>query len=337
MRNWLPVLLAIVFLLFPMTVVAWAQGSGVIEGQVFNGTSDGAPLEGLPVTLWISRGEEAEDSLQEITDEEGRFRFQDLDREGYIYQFEVEYQGVSYGSEAMAFPQGEDVLSIPFTVFEPTTSDADLWVERAHLILDFQPRAILVQEVQIFVNGGNTTYVGSVGEEGGATVHFSLPQGASSVQLMEGLMACCVLETETGFASDRPIFPGLQQFVFTYELEYQSSAYTFAKEIAYPINSFDVLVADVGVEVTAPGLTVQEALSLEGGTYLHLTGQDLTPADAVALQLANLPQEEPESTPTAARTTGPGFLGWLIIILGTLAVLAVLGYPFLKKRQGERG
>jgi len=63
----------------------------------------------------------------------------------------------------------------------------------------------------------------------------------------------------------------------------------------------------------------------------------LTPADAVALQLANLPQEEPESTPTAARTTGPGFLGWLIIILGALAVLAVLGYPFVKKRQGERG
>lgn len=328
MRHWLLPLLAILALLLPMTIGAWAQGSGVIEGQVFIGTSDGQPLEGVPVTLWISRGEEDESSLQVTTDEEGRFRFQDLDTEGYVYQFEVEYQEVSYGSEVMAFPEGEDILSIPFTVFEPTTSDADLWIERAHLILDLEPGVILLQEVQIFLNGGNKTYIGSTGETGGATLYFPLPQGASEVQLMEGLMACCVVETERGFASNRPIFPGSKQFVFTYELGYQSATYTLSKDIVYPIGSLDVLVADVGVEITAPGLTAQEPLSLQGRRYLHLTGQNLTPADGLTLHLANLPLETRLTRPSA---TGPGVFGRVVMGLATLAVLLALGYPLLRR------
>lgn len=334
MRNWLIRLLIVVLLFLSITAEAGAQGEGVIEGQVFNGTSDGVPLEGVPVTLWISRGEGDESSLRVTTDEEGRFRFQDLDTEGYVYRFEVEYQDVSYGSERLVFPEGEDILSVPFTVFEPTTSDADLWIERAHLILDFQPGAILVQEIQIFVNGGNTTYIGSTGEEGTATLHFPLPQGASGVQLMEGLMACCVVETGTGLASNRPIYPGPKQFVFTYELEHQSVTHTLSKEIPYPIGSLDVLVADVGVEITAPGLTAQEPLSLRGRTYLHLTGQDLTPADGLTLHLANLPLE---ATPTESFATGPGAFGGVVMGMGTLAVLLALGYPFLKARRAEEG
>jgi hypothetical protein len=336
MRKW-AILLAIVFIVFPVTVGVWAQGSGVIEGQVLNGTLDGALLEGLPVTLWILSGQEFGDSLQETTDGEGRFRFEDLDAEGYVYQFEVEYQGASYGSETMAFPEGENVLSIPFTVFEPTTSDAELWMDRAHLILEFRPGVILVQEVQIFVNGGNTTYVGSTREEGGATVQFSLPQGASGVQLVEGLMSCCVLETERGFASDRPIFPGVKQFVFTYELTYQSPSYTLSKGMDYPISSLDVLVADVGAEVTAPGLTVQEPLSVEGGRYVHLTGENLTTFDGLTLHFTNLPLEAPKATPTAATTTGPGVIGWMVIGLASLGAFLALGYPFLKKRGEGKG
>ncbi len=328
--------LVIPSLFLSMTVGAWAQGSGVIQGQALNGSSDGSPLEGVPVTVWVLRGEEEEGSLQETTDEQGRFRFQDLATGGYTYQVEVGYQGVRYGSDVVAFPEKENALSIPLTVYEATTSDADLRIERAHLILDFQPGVILVQEIQIFVNGGNTSYIGSMGEEGGATLHFPLPRGVSGLQLVEGFMSCCVLKTETGFASDRPIFPGVKQFVFTYELRHQFPSYTLLKGIAYPINSLDVLVVDVGAEVSAPELIVQETLSLEGGRYLHLSAENLTPADDLTLQFANLSLEGPEATPTAASTTGPGLLGFAIMGSATLAVLLALGYPFLKKGRTEK-
>ena len=338
MRNWL-ISLSIIFLLFlSMSAGAHAQGEGVIEGQVSDGTSsDSEPLEGLSVNLWMFRGEEQEGPLVEITDEEGQFRFEGLDADQYVYQFVVQYQGIDYGSELLAFPEGENLLSIPFTVYEPTTSDEDLWVEKAHLILDFGPEAISAQEVQIFVNGGNTTYIGSTGEEGGATIHFPLPQGAYGVQLIEGLMDCCVLETETGMASDRPLFPGSHQFVFSYEVDYQSPTYTLSKGVAYPIHSLDILIADEGVEVTAPGLTVEEPLSLEGGRYLHLTGQNLTPADQLTLQFADLPPEAPQTAPAPSSATDLGVFQWVVVGVVALGVFLALGYPFLKKRREEKG
>ncbi|TKJ28132.1 MAG: hypothetical protein CEE40_12405 [Chloroflexi bacterium B3_Chlor] len=333
MRMRLATVTAILVLL-TTTVGAWAQGSGVIEGQVFNGSSGRVPLEGVPVTLWVFTSQGAESSLETTTDTEGRFRFEDLDTEGYAYQFEVEYVGVQYGSEVVAFPEGENLISIPFTVFESTTSDEDLSVERTHLIFDFEPGTIQVQEVQIFFNAGNTTYVGSTGEEGGTTVHFTLPEGASDVELMEGLMECCVVETDTGFASTRPIFPGPKQFVFTYELRHQAATFDLLREIAYPIGSLDVLVADVGVEVEASGLTSQESLSFEGGEYLHLTAQDLTSADEVALRFASLPLE---IAPTESPATAPPVATWAVVGLAILAVFVALAYPFFKRSREEKG
>lgn len=328
MRNWLVPLLAILPLLLLMTTGARAQGSGVIEGQVLNATSGGEPLERVPVTLWIFRGQGEGSSREETTDGEGRFRFEDLDTEGHTYQLEVEYQGVRYRNDAVAFAQGENALSVPLTVYDSTTSDTDLWVERAHLILDFEPGAILLQEVQIFLNGGNKTYIGSTGEPGGATLYFPLPQGASGLQLMEELMACCVVETERGFAYNRPILPGTKEFFFTYKLKYRSATYALSKEISYPIGSLDVLVADVGLEITAPGLTAQEPLSLRGRRYLHLTGQNLASANGLTLHFANLPLETRLAEPSA---TGPRAFGIAVMGLGTLVVLLVLGYPLLRR------
>ncbi len=334
MRIRLATFIAILLLLLGVLTSAWAQGSGVIEGQVFDGSSDGAPLEGLPVTLWAFAGQEQESSFETTTDEEGRFRFQGLDTEGHAYQFEVEYVGVQYGSEVVAFSEGENLISIPFTVYESTTSDEDLSVERAHLIFDFDPGTILVQEVQIFFNAGNKTYVGPTGEEGGETLQFLLPQGASAAQLMEGFMECCVVETDAGFASTLPIFPGAKQFVITYEFRYETTTYDLTRQIIYPTGSLDVLVADVGVEVTAARLTGGESLSFQGGDYLHLAAQNLTPADEVVLHFANLGME---ATPTESGAAAPPVPTWAILGIAILAAFGALVYPFLKRRRQENG
>lgn len=325
-----------VLLLLTTTTAVWAQGSGVIEGQVFDGTSDGGPLEGLRVTLWAYEGPEPQTSFETTTDEEGKFRFEGLETEGFAYQFEVEYMGVQYPSEAMVFPEGENLISIPFSVFESTTSDEDLSVERAHLIVSFEPGTIRVQEVQIFLNAGNKTYVGPTREEGGATAYFTLPQGASEVQLMGGLMECCVVETDTGFASTQPIFPGSKQFVFGYGLQHESTTYELLRQMVYPTGSVDVLVADVGVGVTAPGLVEGERLSREGGDYLHLTAQNLTPADDVVIQFTNLPvgaAPEPQASPAMPSP----LLTWAVLAVALLGVIIALAYPFLKTSREGKG
>ncbi len=334
MRYWLVRLSVILSLVALMATGTRAQGAGVIEGQVLNATLDGVPVPEMPVTLWMLDGQVQKAMLEETADEEGRVRFQGLDTQGYSYQLQVEHQGVSYWSDVVAFSQGQNLLSVPLTVYEATASDAYLSVERAHLILDFQPRSILVQEVQILRNSGDRTYIGSRGNKGGVTIRFPLPQGAVELQWMEEWMASSVVQTESGFAYTEPILPGIQEFFFSYKLIYQSTRYTFSREITYPIRYLDVVVADAGVRVTGSGLIAQEPLSLQGRRYLHLTGQSLAPADRLTLSLDNLPLE---TGPTEPSTTPPGVFARVVMVLGTLAVLLALGYPFLKPHREKEG
>ena len=330
MRNRLTVFVAVLLLLPWVVKSAWAQGSGVIEGQVFDGSGDGAPLEGLPVTLTVFSGSDSESAFETTTDQEGRFQFEGVETEGYTYQFEVEYAGVQYWSEELAFSEGENLISVPFTVFDSTTSDEALSVQRAHLVFDFEPGIIRVQEILIFFNDATTTYIGPTGAEGEATVQFSLPEGATAVQLVEGLMECCVVETDTGLASTLPIFPGSKQFVFTYELRPPTGTYDLAHRVVYPTESLDVLVTDVGVQVTAAGLTGAEPVSLQGGDYLHLAGENLSAGEDIALHFANLPLETAPAQPPGS---GTSLFTWIVMGVVIVGVGAALAYPLLRRSK----
>jgi 5-hydroxyisourate hydrolase-like protein (transthyretin family) len=324
-------LFTLVLLLASTTIVVWSQSSGVIEGQVLNGTVDEESVQGVPVTLWAVAAEEQTILLQQTTDAEGRFRFEDLDTKAYSYQLQATYQGVSYWSDTLTFPADQTLLSVPITVYETTESEAEVLLERAHLIIDPRPGVIQVQELQFFVNNGNRTYIGA-GGEGGQTLQFALPVGAAQVQLTEALMACCIEETTEGFAYTLPVLPGVEEFLFGYELAFQSTNYTLRKELSYPVHYLDVFVTDTGVEVTGPRLTALEPISLQGQTYLHLSAGGLSKGDTLELNLAGLPlgprSDAPGSTisPVVARA---------VMGVGTLLVILALAYPFFQKREGE--
>jgi 5-hydroxyisourate hydrolase-like protein (transthyretin family) len=332
MRQCAVVLVAFSLLLALSTPGVKAQGPGVISGQVLNATSGEMAVAGAAVTLWTLDAQEQQILQQQATDSQGEFRFESLDTQAFSYQVQVDFQGVSYWSKVVAFAEEESLLSVPVRVYESTTSDADLWVEQSHLILQFEVGVVLVQEVQIFVNGGDKTYVGAGGGQGGATVRFVLPDGAAGLELMEGMMDCCALLTEDGFAYTRPVYPWQREFFYSYELPYRTSSYEFSRRIPYSIRHLDVLIADSGVDVAGPGLTAQDALSIENRRYLHLSAESLAPGSDLVLTLNNLPLGNP---PAQSATPDPSILWSMVMGLGTMVTLLVLVYPFLKARRGE--
>lgn len=328
------VVLFAIFLVIALTAPGLhAQGPGVIHGQVRNATAGDVALADAAVTLWSLDADEQRILQQEMTDPQGEFRFEGLDTQAFSYQFQVDFQGTSYWSKVLAFAEGESLLSVPFRVFESTTSDADVWVEQSHVILQFEPGAVLVQEVQVFVNGGDRTFVGSGGGQGGATLRFALPDGAAGLELMEGMMDCCALLTEEGFAYTRPVFPGQKEFFHAYELPYRTSSYEFSHKLPYAVNQLDVLIADSGVDVTGPGLTARDALTIENRRYLHLSAEGLAPGSDLTLSLNNLPLASLPAQPT---TLAPSILWSMVMGLGTMVTLLVLVYPFLRARRSEQ-
>jgi len=184
-----------------------AQGQGVIEGQVVNGTANGGPVEGLMVTLHVFAGMEEETPQTTTTDAKGRFRFEGLSTEAnHVYALLLNYQGADYGSDLLAFSEGETALSVPIQVYESTESDEAVSIEQAHIFVDFREISLVVGEMYIFSNSSDRTCIGEEVAEGRReTLRLSLPTGAEELAFESGELGQRFFETAEGFVDTWPL------------------------------------------------------------------------------------------------------------------------------------
>ena len=331
MSRFLLVLCLSLLLLLCSSAVLSAQGEGIIEGQVINGTA-GAPRQGvvgLEVTLYeVTEGSRA---LLETTfsDGQGRFEFEGLATDSdRTYEFQLEYQGIVYGAQS-AFPSGDTLLRVAATVYETTTSDSGMVVERQHVLIDFEAGVLVIRELCLLNNTGDTIYVG----QEGITARFSLPSGAEGLTFSDTELAPHFLETEEGFAYVRPVMPGQKEVLYAYRVPYDGRQLALSRGLVYPTGSYDAMIADVGVEVESAQLEYQ---SLTGGgetAYLHFNGQNLPAGSEIVVQFSGNPQG-------AAAPGRTGFeldLGLQRYAPGIALLMVVLGasLPLVQVRLGQ--
>ena len=126
-------------------------------------------------------------------------------------------------------------------------------VDRHHIIADFASDALLLQEMYILHNTGDTTYVG--GER--TTVRFSLPDGATNLTIGDPEMESSLVRTDDSLALVSPITPGQSEVLYAYRVPYDGSQITLSRRVLYPTGHADVMVANLGVHVAV--------------SYTHLT------------------------------------------------------------------
>jgi hypothetical protein len=334
------IILVLVFCLAP--VHALAQGQGVIEGQVVNGTADGGSVEGLPVTLRVFVGMEGQSSQTATTDAEGQFRFEDLSTEAdRVYTLLLDYQGIEYGSDLLTFSEGETTLSLSVKVYEPIDSDEVISIEQAHIFVDFQEGELLVSELYFFNNSSDRIYIGAeeVAEGKRGTLHLSLPTGAAGLAVEGGELGQRFFETDEGFVDTWFLPPGQTsgQVMFSYSLPYDPSGYDLARDMPYLLKAINVLVADVGVDVTGAQLTLEGSRGMQGQSYLNLSGQNLSKGERLTLHFSGSPSSKPveggEAMPApTSQASDRSLLSWAVLGLVVLAVGFALGYPLLRRQ-----
>jgi hypothetical protein len=346
--------LTIILVLGSCLVPAWtlAQGQGVIEGQVVNGTADAGSMEGLTVTLHIFVGMEEQPLQTATTDAEGRFRFEGLSTEAdHAYTLHLDYQGVEYGSDLLTFSEGETTLSVSIKVYEPVESDEVISIEQAHIFVDFQEGELVVGELYFFSNSSDRIYIGAeeVAEgQNGATVlrgtlRLSLPKGAKGLAVEGGELGQRFVETDEGFVDTWFLPPGQSsgRLMFSYSLPYDPSGYDLVRDIPYLLKALNVLVADVGVDVTSDRLTLEGSRGMQGQSYLNLSGQNLSKGERLTLHFSGSPDDElvkggevtPAQPPQASEQS---LLRWVALGMAVLAVGFALGYPLLRREPKEQ-
>jgi len=355
----LPILLTLALLAVP--AAAGAQGLGVLEGVVVNGTAGAsAPGAGLPVTLRVLRGESEVGTLTATTAAGGHFRFEGLDTAAdLLYLPEVAYAGVSYGpAEPYQFggAQGALLLAATLTVYETTDDDSGLSLSAVHLIAESFGQVLRITEVLLVSNSAGQTYIGRAAADGDpATVLVSLPAEAVGLAFDDEASAGSYREAPGGLAYTAPVPPGAETaaLLFSYHLPVRGEVVALQRSFPYPVGDLSLLAAQPGLAVRSQALAAMGSQSFQGREYALYTAQGLAAGAPLALEFVPTAEEPAaaglgpalpaevgtESALPADAASGPtptghqDLLRWLGLALAGLALAGAVAYPLATRPQ----
>lgn len=287
-------ILAFLALLLVVSPVLAQEGvKGTIKGQLVNKTKGGGTVAGQEVSLKTLRSNNEVSSSPTKTDTKGGFVFSDLNTESiYSYKITIKYQEADYESDVVKFAAGETSKSLELTVFDSTTSPADITVSQAHTVVLAGKGELEVVEYFVFSNRGDKTYVGfkDLGDGRKETLKFSLPRGATELQYGQGLMECCVVPVDGGFVDTMAFIAGnTSEVVYSYKIKKPSDNYLLSQTLFSPVANYDLLVQDVdGSRVSSAQLTAQEPVQMGETRFTRLSARDLAAGTAISASLSGL-------------------------------------------------
>ncbi|MGE3909750.1 MAG: hypothetical protein AB7K36_10375 [Chloroflexota bacterium] len=276
----------------PPTALAQADQSGVITGQVTNGTAGGPVPADIEVVIHVLTNRVKTDERRVRTDGAGRFRVEDLATGPEMLYFPIiDYQRAAYFPDRPVLFQTPDPVNVEITIYEATASSENLSFERLNmLVMDVTPTAMTVMEMGAVVNNSDRTLAADPETTGSArTLRFALPPGAIQITGQAGLPTDSLESTPDGFATTDAVKPGRREIAFSYQLPYQSSSVDFGRTFTLPVGTFTVYLPDESIQLVGPGLTTNGTAELGGRTFRQYSIQNVQPGTAVRFRLSGLP------------------------------------------------
>jgi hypothetical protein len=299
----------------PAAVTAQESVTGVITGQVINGTEGGSSVSGVEVTLITYVDNVMTRTETTTTDSAGQFRFANISLASE-YLVSAKYMGVDYYYQVI-FEEGETTATIDVPVCDATDSDEAIRIGMAHTIIEVTADGILVTEYLWLVNDGDRTYVGTDG-----VLVFSMPEGATEFGAPTELMPDYQFLDSHRLSYLVPFPPGERQLAYYYRLPGSDSGeLTIPLGVDYPTDNYELLVAGENIEVAVARLAPAEPVVADSGErYIHFQGENMGRGTVLGVHIY----------------TSSGENRLLFLILGGVAALAIIGIAvYLVKRRGQ--
>lgn len=316
---------------------AGAQQTADVRGRVVNGTAGASVPAGLPVRLIAQSGDSLLDQRETTTDAQGQFAFAGVAIDpSATYFLAVRYQGVD--STVRVEPQQPDA-SWRLMVYETTSDIAQLRIAENTLFIprtDQQRRRLLALEFVRVQNLGDRTFVPDLtGSQPMGFLRFSLPPGATGLDVQSTLRGGNIVPVDRGFAMTTPLPPGNHDILFNYSVPYSGNTLRYERTFPFGATTFEMLVGEAAGKVSAVGLQVGGPVVIEQKRYRRLTGANLPAGARVEMTLSDMPR------PSLARRVISAFQGGAVAkvgipLLAALVLAGVLTLAMLRRRVRAR-
>ena len=195
------------------------EQTGSVIGQITNG-SGGALIAGENVTLYgFNQTAQVFSDTTTIRDD-GVYVFDDVEMPvDRVFITTIRYDDVLYRSEIAMVKDDEKMLELPITVYDSTTDNSALYIDRLHIIITpLDDETMRVIELYVISNRSEKTVIAEDDEN--PVIRFALPSEASNLQIDNGTIGDRYVLTDDGFGDKAPVLPGMgnYQTIFTYIL-----------------------------------------------------------------------------------------------------------------------
>jgi hypothetical protein len=302
--------------LFVARVQAQAPAPFEIRGQVLNGTRDAArdSIANLPVTLFQIT-ERGPVTVTVAADANGAFRFTNVITNATSYFARIDYAGVRYFSDIMPRALAAS-MPISLTVYETQTMPADFRLDRVHLIMDVQPKALTALQ---FLQVNNPT-------DRAFYIPLPMPDNASAPRF-DNFTEQTRLETQPDGSVWYPVLPTTTDILYSLTIPYTPPNFTLSMPLRNGVDGINLLVSKLGdVAVAGSNLTPGNPFTAQNGqTYLLYAAPPQQAGTTFTANLSNLPGADNTQN-----------LQTLILVAGGLGGLALLAYPVYRRRAANQ-
>jgi hypothetical protein len=268
------------------------EGPGTIHGRIVHQEDPTRSVGGIAVVLYALTRSGIPGMRRAVSDAEGRFTFTGVSNQLPVpYLVGAEYQGVPYSGARVSFPPGELERTVEIRIADVTTESKRLSVSVARLRIDWLGSELrVVESLTIRNESSRTVYVPA---EARAThppaLRAHLPPGAEEFLMPHGVQPEGVEHSDGEVAFWGPIYPGDQEFAFSYLLP--ASGERIEIDTAFPSGAerIEVMVPAGGPAPSGGSLVEKEPKDLEGRSFRVFEGPALAPDERLAFWM-DLPE-----------------------------------------------
>jgi hypothetical protein len=240
--------------------VAPAQGTGVVEGRLVNGTNPSIIGRGVDLDV-VGLGGGMSILKSATTDAAGRFKIDGLPTDSPLV-IRANYKSVNYHGRVNFDAAGRTAVEIQ--IYEPTTSMAGITAKAVGMAFQLTGDRLHSLETFSFDNAASPprSYMNMEGN-----FRFSKPAGileppklsvtgpGSAMPLTQS-----ALESADGqsYYSLYPLRPGQTTFEVEQELPYKDKSYTYRKKFYYDISGYKIGIMPQDMIIVGEGLTEEK-------------------------------------------------------------------------------
>ena len=305
-------------LAFSEEIEAAEPASGVSTGSVYGSIENGTEGADLPHSLMVTfiafDGNQLVFEEEIPVDADGRFEVQDLEIvPGRIFGALTEYQGVQYFKTAGHMLEDSLSLVLPLTVFETTTDDSSLAIDRLHLIFDFSIEGVVeVSQLLLMTNTGDRAIAG---QDGFNDIRITLPKDFSNLYFADSPELMRFTEDADGFVMHEAFIPGeAVEVYFSFTLPYERSL-DYQQPVDYPVEAIVILKTQGPPSISGEGLTEVGARDMGGLVMESYRMDPLERGEILELRLSGRHPAQTDSSSTTNLIVGAVALGLTLIAL----------------------